>query len=159
MKQSLRKFQKIGNVIEPLVKINMEGKTQSQKHVFSLWSNLVGEEISKKSKPYKLKMSKDGYGNVLIIELLGPYGPEMSLQLEDIKERINLYYGIEFVSKIIFAPSKHKYNKKVHDLRKEEKKNTGNNLRPIPEGPGSNKKLNLALATLKENLLQREKQK
>ena len=159
MKKSHRKFQKIGNFIEPLVRINMKGKTQSQKHIFSLWSDLVGEEISKKSKPHKLKISKHGYGNVLFIELLGPYGPEMSLQVEDIKEKINLYYGIEFVSKIIFAPSKHNDNKQVLDARKKEMQNIENNLRSVPEATVSNKKLNSALATLKANLLQREKEK
>jgi len=159
MKQSLRKFQKIGNLIEPLIKINMKGKMQSQKHIFSLWSNLVGEEISKKSRPHKLKISKNGYCNILFIELLGPYGPEISLQVEDIKEKINLYYGVEFVSKIIFAPNKQGHNDKVLDSRKKEKRNIGINLSPIPETSVSVKKLNSALATLKENLLQREKQK
>ena len=67
MKQSAGKFKKIGSLIEPLLKANMPDWRQNQNHIFSLWPNLVGEKISRKSKPDRLKISRHGDGNILFI--------------------------------------------------------------------------------------------
>ena len=48
---------------------------------------------------------RNGGGNILYLRLLGPYGPELSLQFEEIKEKINLYYGSEFIIRVAFSPT------------------------------------------------------
>ena len=59
MKQSAGKFKKIGSIIEPLLKANIPDWRKNQNDLFSLWTDLVGEKISRNeicpasSKKYK----------------------------------------------------------------------------------------------------------
>jgi len=159
MKQSAGKFKKIGSLIEPLLKANMPDWRHNQNHIFSLWSNLVGEKISRKSKPDRLKINRNGGGNILFIQLLGPYGPEISLQVEEIKEKINFYYGSNFISKVVFSPTLYNHVSQNSNKQKEEKKNLNKMINTNFQATLLNKKLMSALITLKGNLIQMEKKK
>ena len=156
MKQSAGKFKKIGSLIEPLLKANIPDWRKNQNHLFSLWPDLVGEKISRKSKPDKLKISRNGGGNILFIQLLGPYGPEISLQVDEIKEKINFYYGSNFISKVVFSPTLDSQNS---NKQKEEKKNLNKMINNNFQATFSNKKLMSAISTLKANLVKLEKKK
>ena len=157
MKQSAGKFKKIGSLIEPLLKANMPDWRHNQNHIFSLWSNLVGEKISRKSKPDRIKINRNGGGNILFIQLLGPYGPEISLQVEEIKEKINLYYGSNFISKVVFSPTAYKNMRPSVNSKEKEIKNLHKKCNDTFDVSVSNKELKLALNTLKNNLVQLEK--
>ncbi len=159
MKQSAGKFKKIGNLIESLFKANMPDWRQNQNHIFSLWSELVGESISQKTKPDKLKIIRNGGGNILFIQLLGPYGPEISLQVEEIKEKINLYYGTNLISKVAFSPTGYNNVGLLVNKKKENKENMNKTRNNIFDKTLSNKKLISALSTLKNNLVELEKKK
>ena len=159
MKQSAGKFKKIGSLIEPLLKANMPDWRHNQNHIFSLWSNLVGEKISRKSKPDRIKINRNGGGNILFIKLLGPYGPEISLQVEEIKEKINVYYGSNFISKVVFSPTLYSNYSQNSNKQKEEKKNLNKMINNNFQSTFLNKKLVSALTTLKVNLVQLEKKK
>ena len=159
MKQSAGKFKKIGSLIEPLLKANMPDWRNNQNHIFSLWPDLVGEKISRKSKPDKLKINRNGGGNILFIQLLGPYGPEISLQVEEIKEKINVYYGSNFISKVVFSPTLYSNYSQNSNKQKEEKKNLNKMINNNFQATFLNKKLKSALSTLKGNLVKLEKKK
>ena len=159
MKQSAGKFKKIGSLIEPLLKANMPDWRNNQNHIFSLWPDLVGEKISRKSKPDKLKINRNGGGNILFIQLLGPYGPEISLQVEEIKEKINFYYGSNFISKVVFSPTLYSNYSQNSNKQKEEKKNLNKMINNNFQATFLNKKLKSALSTLKGNLVNLEKKK
>jgi len=159
MKQSAGKFKKIGSLIEPLLKANMPDWRHNQNHIFSLWSNLVGEKISRKSKPDRIKINRNGGGNILFIQLLGPYGPEISLQVEEIKEKINVYYGSNFISKVVFSPTLYSNYSQNSNKQKEEKKNLNKMINNNFQATFLNKKLKSALSTLKGNLVKLEKKK
>ena len=159
MKQSAGKFKKIGSLIEPLLKANMPDWRHNQNHIFSLWSNLVGEKISRKSKPDRIKINRNGGGNILFIQLLGPYGPEISLQFEEIKEKINFYYGSNFISKVVFSPTLYSNYSQNSNKQKEEKKNLNKMINNNFQATFLNKKLKSALSTLKGNLVNLEKKK
>ena len=159
MKQSAGKFKKIGSLIEPLLKANIPDWRKNQNHLFSLWPDLVGEKISRKSKPDKLKISRNGSGNILFIQLLGPYGPEISLQVEEIKEKINVYYGSNFISKVVFSPTLYSNYSQNSNKQKEEKKNLNKMINNNFQATFLNKKLKSALSTLKGNLVKLEKKK
>ena len=159
MKQSAGKFKKIGSLIEPLLKANIPDWRKNQNHLFSLWPDLVGEKISRKSKPDRIKINRNGGGNILFIQLLGPYGPEISLQVEEIKEKINFYYGSNFISKVVFSPTLYNNVSQNINAQKEEKKNFNKMFNYDFEATFLNKKLMSALTALKGNLVKLEKKK
>ena len=93
-------FRSIGKLIEPLVRRHGSTSTVSHSKLFKIWGTLVGEDISKKAQPIKIKTIKGGEQNILYLGMNGPYMAELSLQTQDIIEKINSYYSNEVIAQI-----------------------------------------------------------
>ena len=100
MKYQKRNFKSIANLIEPLVKRHGQLNIISYAKLFDLWDTIVGEKISKKAHPIKMKTIKGGDKNILYLGMTGPYGAELSLQVRDIIEKINSFYSKEVIVQI-----------------------------------------------------------
>ena len=100
MKYQKRNFKSIANLIEPLVKRHGQLNIISYAKLFDLWDTIVGEKISKKAHPIKMKTIKGGEKNILYLGMTGPYMAELSLQLRDIIENINSFYSKEVIVQI-----------------------------------------------------------
>ena len=95
-----RNFKSIGNLIEPLVKRHGQLNIISYAKLLDIWDTIVGEEISKKAHPIKMKTIGGGEKNILYLGMTGPYMAELSLQLRDIIENINSFYSKEVIVQI-----------------------------------------------------------
>jgi len=93
-------FRSIGKLIEPLVRRHGSTSIVSLSKLFNIWGALVGENISKKAQPIRMKTSKGGEQNILYLGMNGPYMAELSLQTQDIIEKINSYYSKEVIAQI-----------------------------------------------------------
>ena len=100
MKYHKRNFKSIGNLIEPLVKRHGQLNIISYVKLLDVWDTIVGEEISKKAHPVKIKTIRGGEKNILYLGMTGPYMAELSLQLRDIIEKINSFYSKEVIVQI-----------------------------------------------------------
>ena len=100
MKYHRRSFKSIGNLIEPLVKRHGQLNKISYAKLLDIWDTIVGEEISKKAHPIKMKTIRGGEKNILYLGMTGPYMAELSLQLRDIIENINSFYSKEVIVQI-----------------------------------------------------------
>ena len=116
MKYHKRNFKSIGNLIEPLVKRHGQLNIISYAKILGIWDAIVGEEISKKAHPIKMKTIKGGEKNILYLGMTGPYMAELSLQLPDIIEKINSFYSKEVVDQIKFQRLHDINNKNVVEL-------------------------------------------
>ena len=95
-----KNFKSIGNLIKPLVKRHGQLNIISYSKLLDIWDTIVGEEISKKAHPIKMKTIKGGEKNILYLGMTGPYMAELSLQLRDIMEKINSFYSKEVIVQI-----------------------------------------------------------
>ena len=100
MKFQKKNFKSIGDLVEPLVKRHGQLNIISYAKLLDIWDTIVGEEISKKAHPIKMKTIKGGEKNILYLGMTGPYMAELSLQLRDIIEKINSFYSKEVVDQI-----------------------------------------------------------
>ena len=100
MKFHKKNFKSIGDLVEPLVKRHGQLKIISYAKLLDIWDTIVGEEISKKAHPIKMKTIKGGEKNILYLGMTGPYMAELSLQLRDIIEKINSFYSKEVIVQI-----------------------------------------------------------
>ena len=98
--QKKSNFRSIGNLIEPLVRRHGSTSIVSHSKLFNIWGTLVGEDISKKAQPIKIKSIKGGEQNILYLGMNGPYMAELSLQTQDIIEKINSYYSKDVIAQI-----------------------------------------------------------
>ena len=100
MQNHKRNFKSIGALIAPLVKRHGQVNIISYSKLFNLWETIVGEDISKKAHPIKIKAIKGGEKNILFLGMNGPYLAELSLQVGDIIEKINSFYSKEVIVQI-----------------------------------------------------------
>ena len=100
MKYHKKNFKSIGKLIEPLVKRYGQLNIISYTKLLDIWDTIVGEEISKKAHPIKMKTIKGGEKNILYLGMTGPYMAELSLQLQDIMAKINSFYSKEVIIQI-----------------------------------------------------------
>ena len=116
MKYQKSNFKSIGKLIAPLVTRNGQANTVSLSKLLSIWDTIVGEEISRKASPIRLKTIKGGKKNILYLGMTGPYMAELSLQIQDIIGRINSYYTKELIVKIKLQRLHDTNNKNVLEL-------------------------------------------
>ena len=109
MKFHKKNFKSIGDLVEPLVKRHGQLKIISYGKLLDIWDTIVGEEISKKAHPIKMKTIKGGEKNILYVGMTGPYLADLSLQLRDIIEKINSFYSKEVIVQIKLQ--------QVHDIK------------------------------------------
>ena len=100
MKYKNSTFKSIGSLVEPLVKKHGKADIISYFNLSSIWETLVGEEISERAQPIKLKTIEGGRKNILFLGMTGPYLAEMSLRVPDVIAKVNLYYSKEVISQI-----------------------------------------------------------
>ena len=100
MKYQKSNFKSIGKLIMPLVKRHGNSTIISYYKLFNIWETLVGEKISKKAQPIRIKTINGGEQNILYLGMTGPYMAELSLQTHDIIEKINSYYSKEVINQI-----------------------------------------------------------
>ncbi len=93
-------FKSIGKLIEPLVRRHGGKSMVSYSKFLKVWETLVGEKISRKAQPIRIKTIKGGEKNILYLGMKGPYMAELSLQTQDIIEKINSYYSKEVIAQI-----------------------------------------------------------
>ena len=93
-------FKSIGKLIEPLVRRHGSTSMVSYSKLLNIWGALVGENISKKAQPIRIKIIEGGEKNILYLGMNGPYMAELSLQTQDIIEKINSYYSKEVIAQI-----------------------------------------------------------
>ena len=110
MKYHKRNFKSIASLIEPLIKRHGQLNMVSYAKLFDIWDTIVGEKISKKAHPIKMKTIKGGDKNILYLGMTGPYGAELSLQVRDIIEKINSFYSKEVIVQIKFQ--------RLHDINR-----------------------------------------
>ena len=117
MKYHKGNFKSIGKIIMPLVKRYGQSDIINLSKLQSLWETIVGEDIFRKAKPIRIKPVKGGQKNILYLGMTGPYMAEISLQTQDIIEKLNSYYLKEVVIQIKLQRLNNFNKKKVVALK------------------------------------------
>ena len=151
MKYQKSNFKSIGKLIVPLVKRHGNATFISYSKLFNIWETLVGEKISKKAQPIRIKTINGGQQNILYLGMTGPYMAELSLQTHDIIEKINSYYSKEVINQIKLQRLRDTIGRNVVDL------DSSHNIVSTKNGEPVDSKIDIvelehALAKMKMNL-------
>jgi hypothetical protein len=98
-------FKNTSSFLAGLTQKSFEKKGFAQSKLITNWSEIVGRDLSNQSKPLKISFPKSGLGATLIIEIDGAFGPEIDLQRETIRQKVNRVYGYLAIAKIRFKSS------------------------------------------------------
>ena len=96
----MEKFDDIGSIIDDVVTdLNIKSKLNIS-GIFNHWKEIVGMEISKKTRPKRLIR-----GILYVSVTTSTWANELSLMSNQLMEKINSYVGEEVVKGIRFKPN------------------------------------------------------
>ena len=95
------KFLRTSTILTHVIKKNLSKKGFEGTDLLYRWDDIVGPNISKVTRPIKLYTAKGGKTTILKVQVNGPHAPQISLSLENIKIKVNNFFGYDAVSKIL----------------------------------------------------------
>ena len=98
-------FKRTASFLNGLTQKSFEKRGFAQSKLIINWNEIVGPALSQLLKPSCISFGGRELGATLTLEINGAYGPELELQKELIKEKVNRIYGYKAVSKIKFKSS------------------------------------------------------
>jgi predicted nucleic acid-binding Zn ribbon protein len=93
----MKNFEDIGSIIEGIIKDTDIKKRLNESRIFTDWKEIVGSEISKKTRPERIST-----GTLYLSVTTSIWANELSLMSDMLIEKINSYVGEEVVRKIRF---------------------------------------------------------
>ena len=100
-------FKRTSSFMNQLTQQGFERKGFAQAKLITNWNDIIGLDFCKFTKPVKITFPKNEVGAILTIEINGAFGPELDMQKEIIREKVNRIYGYNAVTKIRFRVSSH----------------------------------------------------
>ena len=98
-------FKKASFFLENLTKKNFEKRGFSQRKILTNWTEVVGVSLAERTNPIKISFPKNSLGGTLVLEVQGSFGPEVQMQSEIIKEKVNKVYGYTAIYRVIIKQS------------------------------------------------------
>ena len=98
-------FKKTSSLVNQLTQKSFEKRGFSQAKLILNWKEIVGSELVEVSRPSKISFFNGMLGATLTIEIDGAFRPELDLQKNVIKERVNRVYGYMAITGIKFKMS------------------------------------------------------
>lgn len=80
--------------------IEMFGGRVGDADLINNWKKIVGDDVAKISNVVAIKLSRDKKFNVIVRPISPAFALELSYKLDEIKNKINNYYGRDAVNKI-----------------------------------------------------------
>ena len=80
--------------------IEMFGGRVGDADLINNWKKIVGDDVAKISNVVAIKLSRDKKFNIALRPISSAFALELSYKLDEIKNKINNYYGRDAVNKI-----------------------------------------------------------
>ncbi len=72
----------------------------SKMRLLTHWEEVVGPNLAEITRPSKVSFAKEGFGATLTIFASGAHAPEVQMQIEDIRARVNACYGYNAIARV-----------------------------------------------------------
>lgn len=159
----MRGFEPAFGLMKDPVRSAGESRGFAVARLLTHWTDVVGEELARCTRPVKVGYGREGFGGTLTLLTTGAMAPMIEMQKEMIRSKVNAVYGYNAISRVLltqtapigfaegqaeFVPAP-KPDRAVDPAIKAEATET---VAPIHD-PG----LRAALAALAENILNRRK--
>jgi hypothetical protein len=93
-------FQQTGNLVQKQIRHVGEGRGFAVSRLLTHWAEVVGPDLAQASRPVKVHYGRKGFGATLTVLTTGANAPMMSMQTEQIKQRVNACYGYAAISRV-----------------------------------------------------------
>ena len=80
--------------------MEMFGVRTSDADLVNNWEKIIGGDIAKISKVVAVKLARDKKFNIVVRPVSPAFALELSYKIDDIKTKVNKYYGRDCVGKV-----------------------------------------------------------
>ncbi|NNU79108.1 DUF721 domain-containing protein [Halovulum dunhuangense] len=64
------------------------------------WAEICGPDLAAIARPVKVSYAREGFGATLVLACVGARAPELQMQIDTIRERVNACYGYNAISRV-----------------------------------------------------------
>ena len=99
-RRSARGFTQASGLLTDRIRKAGAARGFAETRLLTQWEDIVGPTLAAIAIPEKVTYAKAGIGATLIIRANGAHGPELQMQLPQIRERVNACYGYNAISRV-----------------------------------------------------------
>ncbi len=125
-------FKRTSVLLERRIKDASQNRGFAQSRLLTHWAEIAGADIAKIAQPTNVSYSAQGMGATLTLLTRSGHGPELEMQKEKLRERINAVYGYNAITRIKIS---HTSTSGFAEAQ------TAFDPRPAPAAPGVDKKI------------------
>ena len=125
-------FKRTSVLLERRIKDASQNRGFAQSRVLTHWAEIAGADIAKIAQPTNVSYSAQGMGATLTLLTRSGHRPELEMQKEKLRERINAVYGYNAITRIKIS---HTSASGFAEAQ------TAFDPRPAPAAPGVDKKI------------------
>jgi len=96
----VRKFTHAGALLSTRVRRAGERRGFAESRLLTQWAAIVGPDLAPVARPVKVSYAREGFGATLILACEGARAPEVQMQAETIRARVNACYGYNAISRV-----------------------------------------------------------
>ena len=99
-KPSGKGFVQAGALLTRRVRTASEKRGFAETRLLTQWENICGPEIAGIARPLRVSYSRDGFGATLLVTCDGARAPEVQMQADTIRQKVNACYGYNAISRV-----------------------------------------------------------
>lgn len=98
-----RGFQAASKLLSDRIRVAGEARGFAITRLLTHWTEIVGPELSRLSRPVKVGYGRGGFGATLTLLVEGASAPIVDMSRERIREKVNACYGYNAISKVVLT--------------------------------------------------------
>lgn len=95
-----RGFRQTGSLVSRQIRTVSERRGFAETRLLTDWTAICGPELAAKVTPVRVSYSRGGMGATLVVLCDGARAPEITMQRETIRARVNACYGYNAISRV-----------------------------------------------------------
>ena len=97
---STRGFQQTASLLKSRIRKASETRGFAQSRPLTHWEEIAGPDTARIARPVEVSYSRGGMGATLVLLTTGANAPQLEMQKERIRARVNQVYGYNAIQKI-----------------------------------------------------------
>ncbi|MFN3722954.1 MAG: DUF721 domain-containing protein [Paracoccaceae bacterium] len=99
----MRGFEPAFGLMKEPVRTAGESRGFAISRLLTHWTDVVGEDLAKCTRPVKIGYGREGFGGTLTLLTTGPMAPMIEMQKEVIRSKVNAIYGYNAISRVLLT--------------------------------------------------------
>lgn len=100
IRRGKRGFVQTGALLTTRIRNAGEKRGFAESRLLTRWEEICGKDLAAMVRPLKVSYARDGFGATLTVTCDGAHAPEVQMQTQTIRERVNACYGYSAISRV-----------------------------------------------------------